>query len=67
MKRKKKLEALGEHKPSLERRYLRLPALAAIFIKSMVIESHISSIKARKIIWAGASNAGAWQGPALYR
>ena len=30
--------------------------------KSTVIGSHISSIKTRKLIWAGASNAGAWQG-----
>ena len=39
-----KLEALGEHKPSLERRYLHLVALAAVFKKAMVIESHISSM-----------------------
>ena len=57
-----KLAALGECKPSLECRYLCLAALATIFKKSMVIESHISSIKTRKIICAGASNAGAWQG-----
>ena len=61
------LEALGESKPSLkgcsaELRYLCLAALAAIFKKYTVIESHISSIKTRKIICAGASNAGAWQG-----
>ena len=52
----------SERKRSFELSYLHLAALAAIFKKSTVIESHISSIKTRKIMWAGASNAGAWQG-----
>ena len=47
---------------SVERRYFCLEALAAIFKKSTVIESNISSIRTRKIIWAGVSIAGAWQG-----
>ena len=48
---------------SVERRYLSPPgSIGAIFKKSTVIGSHISSIKTRKIIWAGPSIAGAWQG-----
>ena len=46
---------------SVERKYLRLAAFAAMFKKSTVKENHISSIRTRKLFWAGASHAGAWQ------